>query len=241
MGQESPATAVGRRQRAAALLGCASLAALLCLPTGCTRYYFSGIEYPNRSKPVAKIETRGGTEYGATTTEGILFLGRTAQSGPCRVHYFLGATPTPLVEAGEIRHLGGVFYLAQIDLKTPSVEILSRDTEPSDELVAIQHRDGDTREIPVRFASSSAIQGEVLEWPGEPLAAGTGIFTRQDEELKLVGLVSGALTLEGESPERYLTLAGTDQLREMLAVPRIHPVNTTVVFRPDGITVTKPK
>lgn len=215
--------------------------ALLGTVFGCTQYYFSGIEYPDRSRPVAKIETRGGVEYGATTTEGILFLGRTAQAGPCRVHYFLGAEPTPMVENGEIHHLGGVFYVADIDLKNQHVDILARDPKPTDSLLAIEHGGHNTREIPVQFADNPAIEGNILAWPGQALPAGTAVFVREDESLKLVGLVSGMVTIEGGLPARYLTLAGTDQLREMLAVPRLHPPASKIMYRPDGINVIKSK
>ena len=86
-----------------AAAGVVAIALAMAISTSCTHHLLSGVPLPDRSRPVAMIETRGGVEYGATTTEGILFLGRTATEGPCRVHYFLGGRATPMIEDGEIR------------------------------------------------------------------------------------------------------------------------------------------
>ena len=69
------------------------LALALPLLGGCSGWFFSGVPYPDRTRPVVRIETRGGVEYGAATAVGVLFLGRTAASGPCRVRFFLGEQP----------------------------------------------------------------------------------------------------------------------------------------------------
>jgi len=219
-------------------------AALLGVTTGCSKWFFSSLQYPDRSRPVARIETRDGVEYGATTTEGILFLGRTAQTGPCRVHYFLGYQATPLIDAGEVRYLGSVFYDADIDLKTEAVDLLPRNPTAEDDLVAIVHLGFTTADVPVTLATDPGVEGDVLNWPGARLPAGTGIFRRdeEDESLLLVGLVSGIATVEGDGPPRqYVTYAGTDRLRELLAVPRLHPVNEKIIYRPDDITIIKPE
>lgn len=215
---------------------------LLVSTTGCSKWFFSRIEYPDRTRPVARIETRTGVEYGATTVEGILFLGRTAQNGPCRVNYYLGHEPTPLVEAGEIRYLGSVFYVADMDLKTEAVDLLPRNPTPEDDLVAMVYAGFEAAEVPVQLARDGVAEGDVLAWPGVRLPAGAAIFARseKDQSLLLVGLVSGMATIEGEGPPtRYVTFAGTDRLRELLAVPRLHPAGETIEYRPDDINVIK--
>ena len=83
----------------------AACAALLILPA-CTAHLFSSVDVVDRSRPVVRIETRGGTEFGAATELGILFLGRTATEGPCRIHYWLG--PDPVTTDGTIEHAGAV-------------------------------------------------------------------------------------------------------------------------------------
>ena len=217
--------------------------ALLGLATGCTKWWFSGVQYPDRNRPVARIETRGGVEYGVTTTEGILFLGRTAKTGPCRVHYFLGCAPTPLIEAGEVRYLGSVFYVADMDLKHQAIDLLPRNATGADQLVAIAHLGVDAIEVPVELAENDRVDGDVLTWPGVRLPAGTGVFYRDEDtdRLFLVGLVSGMVTIENAgASKQYVTFAGTDRLRELLAIPRLHPTGETIKHRPDDISVIKP-
>ncbi len=212
------------------------LAILLC--SSCSQHLLSGIRFPDRTRPVARIETRGGVEYGVTTTKGILFLGRTAKKGPCRVHYFLGTTP--IVEDGEVRHRGGLFYEADIDLKTPAVEILTRDPKDSDELVAILHRGGDVNHIPVKLAANEGESGDLIEWPGEDLPAGAGIFAKTDNQYRLFGLVAGQATMTGPDGERkLLVIAGTDRMRELLSTPENFPVRGRIKHRPDDIAVIK--
>jgi hypothetical protein len=94
------------------------LLAALLLPVlpGCSAWFFSGEPKVDRSHPVALVETTGGIELGATTEFGVLTLGRSAATGPCRVHYFLG--PTPMIEDGELKATGSLFTRAEIDLKT---------------------------------------------------------------------------------------------------------------------------
>ena len=76
------------------------LAALCVATAGCVSWFFSGEPTVDRSQPVAVVQTTEGVEHAATTEFGVLFLGRTATEGPCRVHYYLG--PTPMVEDGTI-------------------------------------------------------------------------------------------------------------------------------------------
>ncbi|MEM7202529.1 MAG: hypothetical protein AAF628_19815 [Planctomycetota bacterium] len=210
---------------------------LLALSGGCAHGLFSGVEYPDRSRPVARIETRGGVEFGATTAEGVLFLGRTAIEGPCRVHYFLGPKPTIMVENGTIEPAGGIYYRADMDLKTQAAPVLERSVETDDDLIAVLHMGSDTREVPVRLARTEGVTGDVLEWPGESLPAGTGLFCRIDERLHFVGLVAGEASLSDAT--RFLVYTGIDRLREALAKPQPFPREDRIIHRPDDISVIK--
>ncbi len=189
---------------------------------------------------MVRIETRGGVEYGACTEEGVLFLGRTASEGPCRVHFFLGPRATPIVDDGTIHHLGGVYYRAVIDLKTPAVPVLEREPTAADTLVAMVHAGREVHRVPVRLAQRDDVSGDVLEWPGESLPAGTAILAQLTETLRFVGLVAGEATVQrGETSERFLVFTGTDRVREALAAARPHPSLPEVIHRPDDITVTR--
>lgn len=220
--------------------GAATLA--LALLPGCAWWFFSGSPVVDRSRPVALVETTGGIEFGATTEFGILTLGRSAQQGPCRVHYFLG--PTPIIEDGAVESTGSPFYRARIDLRTQQIRVLDRPPLPSDALVAMWMPDGArVEEVRVALAQTDGLAGDLLADPGRELPAGAAIFARQDRDLRFVGLVSARATLhrDGAAPKVYYTFAGLDRVRELLAVPELQTVEKRARFRPDDITVMEPR
>lgn len=208
--------------------------------SSCTGWFFSGYDTIDRSQPVALVETTGGVEFGATTEFGILTLGRTAQDGPCRVHYFLG--PTPIVEDGTVKPSGAMFCRADIDLKTQSVRVLDRNVTREDEILAMWTPDGTSLEIvDVELAASQGVQGDVLLDPGKELPAGAALFVSHKGHLMFVGLISGRARLQGApGAGDYYVFAGLDRVREMLAVPEVHPTDYETKFRPDNIRVQKP-
>lgn len=225
-----------------------ALAAALLLTafcgSSCTAHLFSASNaQPSQARPVVRIETNRGVEYGAATDHGILFLGRTATEGPCRVHYFLG--PQVYVEDGVIQPAGGILYFADIDLKHQTAPLFARDVLPNDQLFALSMTEDDTYETGLRLAREAGIDGDIAYHPGSPLAIGTPLFVRagegEDERLHFVGLVAGEATLEEEEkrPRRFIVFAGADRVREMLLEPQPDPKPRRVKHRPDGITVVK--
>lgn len=234
-----------RRVRAlpsARLLAC--LLAFAALPA-CASGFFSYLPSTDRSRPVALVETTGGIELAATTELGILLLGRSATEGPCRVHYFLGKTP--MIEDGELQATGTSFLRARIDLKTQLIRVLDRPITDTDELVAMWTPDGvQVRTVPVRIASGDGITGDVLHDPanGDPaqdLPAGAAVLAVTDTGLRFAGLVSARATLQAPGGDRrYYTFAGVDRVRELLAVPEIHPQDYKARYRPDDISVLEP-
>lgn len=226
-----------RRHRAAL----PRLLALAALPplVGCSGWLLSSHERTDRSRPIALVETTGGVEYGATTEFGILTLGRSASDGPCRVHYFLG--PTPLVEDGEVERTGSAFCRATIDLKTQHLRVFDHPPGPEDELVAMWTADGVTETtVAVTLAADAGVEGDVLADPGTPLPPGAAIFALDRGDLRFVGLVSGHATLAGKGGARsYYTFAGVDRVRELLAIPELHPADYSTHFRPDNISVER--
>ncbi|MGE3173125.1 MAG: hypothetical protein AB7O97_10915 [Planctomycetota bacterium] len=218
------------------------VAVLPLVLTGCTAWLLSGYDRVDRSRPVALVETTGGVEYGATTEFGILTLGRTAKDGPCRVHYFLG--PTPLIEDGHVVPTGSVFCRALMDLKTQHLRVLDHTPGPDEDLLAMWTTDGiDTEEVSVELSRDDGVLGDVLDDPGRELPAGAAIFATDDDDgrLRFVGLVSGRATVRGPGgPRSYYVFAGVDRVRELLALPEVHPVDYEVEFRPDDISVRRP-
>lgn len=216
----------------------AAIACLLALPA-CSAWFFSGPTRVDRSRPVALVETTGGVEFAATTEFGILTLGRSATEGPCRVHYFLG--PTPLVEDGAIERTASVFCKAAIDLRTQHLRVLDRPPTADDSLVAMWTADGrEATTVEVALADDAGVQGDALADPGTDLPPGAAIFARDEGDLRFVGLVAGLATVEGGTGRRrFYPFAGLDRVRELLAIPEVHPADATTHFRPDDITVTR--
>lgn len=217
---------------------------LLCLLgpllSSCAAYLFSpALVLPDRTRPVVRIETRDGVEYGAATTEGILFLNQRGSSGPCRVHYFLG--DRLMIESGEIVPFAGVYYLAEIDLKHQWAPVLTRDLRANDDLYVILMTRGDVEHLPVELATNKGVQGDALAWPGRELPAGAGIWVKQDDETYVfAGLVSALAEVKsGSRVDKYYLFTGPARLREALAQPRRTFRPLKVKHRPDDITVVK--
>ncbi|MGB3967829.1 MAG: hypothetical protein WBO45_13940 [Planctomycetota bacterium] len=221
-----------------------AVVAALTLPllAGCSEWLFSGESWIDRSRPVVLVETTGGIEPGAATEYGVLTLGRTATTGPCRVHYFLG--PTPIVETGTLVATGSLFTRAEIDLKTQLARVLDRSPTRDDAILAMWTADGQTTEsVWVELAAVDGIAGDVLADPGRPLPTGASLLCRsRDGAWLFAGLVAGRATVTGGAAAGdYYVFAGVDRVREMLAVPARHPVDLQPRYRTDDIRLLKPR
>jgi hypothetical protein len=219
-----------------------TLCAVLLLPLlpACSVWFFSGESWVDRTRPVVLVETIGGVELGAATEFGVLTLGRTATTGPCRVHYFLG--PTPMVDDGTIVAASSTFARAEIDLKTQHARVMDHTPSEQDELVVMWTPDGTTTQsVAVQLAKGDTIEGDLLEHPGHELPPGAAVLrTGPDGGVQFVGLIAGKATVSGAGSGEYFVYAGVDRIREMLALPAPHPLDLTPKYRPDDITVMKP-
>lgn len=204
-------------------------------------WFLSGVPEVDRSRPVALLETTGGVELAATTEFGILSLGRTATTGPCRVHYFLG--PTPLMEQGELHPTGSIFAEADIDLKTQRTRVLTRSATADDDLSVMWTPDGQYVEsVSVELAVGAGLAGDMLLDPGVELPAGATLLCRGPKgEAMFAGLIAGRATVhDGPNKGRYYVVAGVDRVRELLAIPRKYPIDLAPKYRTDDISVMKP-
>lgn len=220
----------------------AFFAVLLPCLSGCSEWWFSGESWVDRSRPVVLVETTGGIEPGAATEFGVLTLGRSARTGPCRVHYFLG--PTPIIETGKLVGTGSTFVRAEIDLKTQMIRVLDRTPTTADQLLVMWTLDGETTQSTwVELATGNGIEGDVLRDPGQPLPTGASVLCRSvDGGWLFAGLVAGKATVEsGAATGDYWVFAGVDRVREMLAVPSTHPTDFEPHYRTDDISVLKPR
>jgi hypothetical protein len=157
---------------AAPMRAALAAAAILSLCTAsCGVGLFSGENWIDRNRPAVLVETTGGIECGAATEFGVLTLGRSARSGPCRVRYFLG--PTPIVETGTLQVASATFSRAEIDLKTQLVRCLDRSLAPTDELQVQWTLDGEgpaSPRPPASPATCSTIRGSRCR-PAPPCCA----------------------------------------------------------------------
>jgi hypothetical protein len=212
--------------------------------SSCSAWWFStGIVRPDQTRPVCRIELRNQpTKLGATTAEGIVFLNAEGATGACRVHYFLGSDM--IIEDGVVGELGGGYALAQIDLKTQAVPVMTRELTADDELVALVMVGRSVERIDVELADDSIAAGYALRWPGRTMPAGTGIFVvragQNAGDLHFAGLANGLVTVTtATGSKRYITFTGPARMREAMATPKPMFKPHKIKHRPDGISVKK--
>jgi hypothetical protein len=212
-----------------AVLAGLSFAALLC---GCrgTR---------NLVDPVVRIETSGGSELGVTTDYGIVFLGRTAQTGKIEVTAWFGDGPS--IEASTIEPVGGDIFTAETEILLPAVPLLFVDPGPGEYVAVIGRTETGPWRAIVQLQSDPRVYGLLIEVPdelrGRDDQIGAGVFRYRDsspERLQLLGLVSGRLQLETATGTReYATVVGPQELWRLVTLRRHFPRRRPPVYRDD--------
>lgn len=221
------------------LLACTFSLAL----SGCTAHLFSSTPTIDRSRPVALVDIRGqASKLAVTTDEGIVFLDKSTAQAPCRVHYFLG--PDLIVDDGTIEPLSGVYSRATIDLKTQAVPALKRELTADDKLVALLLVERKVVRVPVSLTKHTAVKGYAIDWPGQDMPEGTGIFTNltgvDKGKLAFVGLATGIAKLHsGGTETKFITFTGPARMREAMANAKPVFQKRKVIHRPDGITISR--
>jgi hypothetical protein len=191
------------------------------------------------SDPTLQIRTDRGYELGVSTDYGVVFLGRTAQSGPIEITAVFGDGPN--IESSVIEPLGGEIFTAETEIRLPSVSMSFDDPRPGSSVRVIgRNKDGDwSRELTV--ASDPRVHGILLPIPSElrnaPDQIGAGVYVVPDqgpESKLLVGLVSGRIVLKGKEGESsYLTVVGPQELWRLVVHRRDFLQRRRWVYRPD--------
>jgi hypothetical protein len=189
--------------------------------------------------PVVQVRTQGGTELGVTTDYGVVFLGRTARSGPVEITAWFGDGPS--VEPSLVEPISPDLCTADVEIELPAVPLLFVDPGPG-EFVAVQGRteSGPWREV-TTIASDPRVYGLILEMPealrGRDDQIGAAVFryiAEDRERLQLYGLVSGSIVIEtDEGPKEYATVVGPEQLWRLVTLPRHFPRRKPQVYRDD--------
>ena len=189
--------------------------------------------------PVLEIRTAGGSELGVTTEYGVVFLGRTARSGPVHVIAWFGDGPG--LEASVIEPIGGGLYTAETDIRLPAVPMSFTLPRPGQTLIVAGRSGQDAWEETVEVRSDPRVRGMLLSVPRRLRDAedqvGAPVFlpAKEGKERKLVGLVSGRLRLVAAdgSTREYLTAVGPEELWRLATHAREFPNKRRWVYRED--------
>ena len=187
------------------------------------------------------IEVRGpdATELGVATDYGLVFLGRSARSGPIDVTAWFGDGPS--TEQAVVEPLGGGLFTAEPEIRFPRVPI-SFETPAAGTKLRLVGRIGRERwEEEVEVLADPRVEGILTRVPERVAsvpADGAGLFISNPlapHELKLVGLISGRIDLTGAdgTTRSYLTAFGPDQLWRLVAYRRDYPKRRKFIYRDD--------
>jgi hypothetical protein len=184
--------------------------------------------------PTLLLETDGGRELGVSTEHGIVFLGRSARSGPVSIVAVYGDGPG--LEASVIEPLGGGIFTAETEIRLPVVPMTFKTPKPGSKVVIKGRRGRENWEVETRVVSDPDVDGLLLRPIDEiqESQVGAGVYVRQDERDLLLGLVSGRLELTREGQTKhYLTVVGPDDLWRLVTYRREFPHKRTWVYRED--------
>jgi len=189
---------------------------LLAAAAGCT-----GVR--TLCDPTVVVETGAGTELGASTDYGVVFLGRTAQSG--RVHITAWFGDGPQTESSVIEPVGAGVFTAETEIRLPEVPMNFRELHAGTNVLVIGRNGEELWQRTTTVKKDPRVEGILLPSLGpiekSPDQVGAGVFVLRDgdeNKKELVGLVSGTLTLtDGAGTKRYTTVVGVKDLWRLVA------------------------
>src|SRR5688572_1846424 len=204
----------------------------LCASCAGTRYL---------ADPMLQMRSDQGQELGVATSDGVVFLGRTARSGEIEITAWFGDGAS--TEVAVVEPLGGGLFTAETEIRLPSVPI-SFDTPVAGERVSVFGRSGSVawEEVVKVTSDPRVVEGFLLPWiarfEGHPELTGAGVFVvdEQNPRLKrLVGLVSGRLeiTAADGTTRSYLAVVGPSELWRLVTARRDNSKKHKWVYRED--------
>lgn len=192
------------------------------------------------SDPTLSIRTPGGSELGVSTDYGVVFLGRTAQGGRVEITAWFGDGAN--IESAVIEPIGGGLYTAETEIRLPPVSISFEDPRPGSRVLLIGRTASGPWQNEVDVLTDPRVDGILLpvarELDGATDQIGAGVYVYPEDEIekkKLVGLVSGRLSLSSEdgSSRDYLTVVGPRDLWRLVTHRRDVHQRRRWVYRPD--------
>jgi len=184
---------------------------------------------------VVVVHGENADELGVSTDYGVLFLGRTAQSGRVEFTAYFGDGPSR--EEGVIESLGGGVYATEAEILLPSAQLCFTPPPPGSEVVVRGRKQGVPYEILARLDADARLTGILLE-PNAELdalddsALGAGIFLVDSiREARLLGLLSGRMELS--DGKRYFTALGPEDFWRLVVQRRNSERPRRAVYRED--------
>lgn len=189
--------------------------------------------------PTLEMRTPHGSELGVSTDYGVVFLGRTAQSGSVEITAWFGDGPS--IESSVIEPIGGGLYTAETEIRLPQVSISFDDPRAGSRVLVVGRTSGGEWVREMSVATDPRVLGILLAIPSElenaPDQIGAGVYVVPEigEEAKiLLGLVSGKITLKNKDGERsYLTVVGPEDLWRLVVHRRDLLQRRRWVYRQD--------
>ena len=206
------------------------LALLLCLASA------SCVGNRAVEDPVLQITTPGGSELGVSTEFGVVFLGRTARSGAIEITAWFGDGPS--IEPTVIEPLGGGLYTAETEIRLPSVPMTFFQPHEGEMLIVAGRTEAGAWEREVEVLTDPRVYGILLEVPlqlrARPDQIGAGVFSEREGDRRLLGLVSGRLTIEtADGAREFLTVMGPEDLWRLVTHRRDRHRYKAWVYRDD--------
>lgn len=191
------------------------------------------------SNPTLSLKTSGGQELGVATDYGIVFLGRTAQSGRVEIESWFGDGPN--LEPAVIEPIGAGLFTAETEIRLAQVPMTFEEPRPGADLLVVGVDRGEPWEEWVRVESDPRVLGLITTIParlrGRADQIGAGVYVVRDDDTdkkRLVGLYAGQVRLSTKDGERdYLAVVGPTDLWRLVAHRRDLLQRKRWVYRED--------
>ncbi len=187
--------------------------------------------------PTVRIEGPGGTELGVSTDYGVVFLGRTAQSGVVDIIAWFGDGPS--FEFGVVEPVGPGLFTSETEILLPTVAMTFEKPAAGQEVI-VRGRKGSQPWFEVgEVTHDPRVDGFVLKAEGTLLELGdgqigAGVYIGDPGRERLLGLVSGRLRLRGsEGWREYITVVGPETLWRLVTYRRNLTRQHRWVYRED--------
>lgn len=190
------------------------------------------------ANPTLSLRTSGGRELGVATEYGIVFLGRTAQSGRIEIEAWYGDGPN--IEPAVIEPIGAGLYTAETEIVMPQVPLSFAEPKPGSRLTVVGQTERGIWESSVTVESDPRALGILTSIPSElvdrPDQIGAGVYVTDPEtdERLLIGLYAGRIHLSTKDGERdYMAVVGPTDLWRLVAHRRDLLQRKRWVYRED--------